>query len=325
MARPLKTGIDSFPVSVDFFNDEKVTALVGKYGMKGGAALMRVLCAIYRNGYYLEYTKETCDFIADDMPDVSAGLLNEMVICMVKIGIFDKDTFYASSVLTSRSIQCNYIEAVRRRKVSMSSLPYLLIMPDETPATAATPEPVHARRSTPTKETPVQKTPRRKATPKGTVQKAPPQPAAAAGTSAGTQAAVPAHNPQPQPAACAAPVVNAPPLQPAVCGNQANEACLARFFDPSNRANLELFMMHHSLKPDDIDRIRRLADIIVNAWNTTCTVHRDYADWARHLVNTLRIKLADEARKKPETQQPAPAAPAPDSYHYSGGFGGQDI
>ena len=34
MARPRKTGLDYFPFDVDFFEDEKIVAIAGEFGLK---------------------------------------------------------------------------------------------------------------------------------------------------------------------------------------------------------------------------------------------------------------------------------------------------
>ena len=58
MARPIKTGLNYFPLDVDFFNDPRISAVTVVHGIKGQAAVIMLLCAIYRNGYYFEWTPE---------------------------------------------------------------------------------------------------------------------------------------------------------------------------------------------------------------------------------------------------------------------------
>lgn len=53
MARPNKMGLDYFPFDVDFFNDEKIVAISGEFGIKGEIVVIKLLCAIYRNGYFI--------------------------------------------------------------------------------------------------------------------------------------------------------------------------------------------------------------------------------------------------------------------------------
>ena len=47
MARPNKMGLDYFPFDVDFFNDEKIVAISGEFGIKGEIVVIKsALCDI---------------------------------------------------------------------------------------------------------------------------------------------------------------------------------------------------------------------------------------------------------------------------------------
>ena len=55
MARPRKAGLLYFPLDVDIFDaDFKITDLMDRYGPKGLAIYLAILCLVYREGYYLE-------------------------------------------------------------------------------------------------------------------------------------------------------------------------------------------------------------------------------------------------------------------------------
>ena len=153
MARPFKTGIDYFPLDVDFFVDDKVIAIVGEFGIKGEAAVIHLLCAIYRNGYYAEWGERLRSKLDRELPGVSVRLLDEIIDRLVRWGFFDKDLFDTSSILTSRGIQRRYFEAVRKRKGDFSSLPYILSAPSKQtvpvapePSTQQQPAPMAAKR-----------------------------------------------------------------------------------------------------------------------------------------------------------------------------------
>ena len=70
MARPLKTGLNYFPLDVDFFDDPKIAAVTVEHGTKGQAAVIMLLCHIYRNGYYLEWTRENSVTILKELPGI---------------------------------------------------------------------------------------------------------------------------------------------------------------------------------------------------------------------------------------------------------------
>lgn len=116
MARPSKTGIDYFPFDIDFFQNEKIICIGGKYGNKGEIIVIHLFCEVYRNGYYLEWTDQIQYKLSSTMHDVSIGLLNQVVMQAVKYGLFDAEIFQKHKVLTSRGIQARYFEATKKRK-----------------------------------------------------------------------------------------------------------------------------------------------------------------------------------------------------------------
>ena len=126
MARPKKNGLDYFPIDVDIFDDEKVIPVSSEFGTKGDGILIRVLCAIYRNGYYVEYSDAFIFKIAkqageayDTVFDVISGL--------VKWSFFDKYMFETFKVLTSKGIQKRWMEATRKRVVEYKKLDFWLL------------------------------------------------------------------------------------------------------------------------------------------------------------------------------------------------------
>ena len=128
MARPRKLGLDYFPFDVDFFHDEKIVAVAGEFGLKGEIAAIKLLCAIYRNGYFIEWNEMVKYMIASQLNGVSAELLEQIVSRLVKWGFFDKSLFDSANVLSSRAIQTRYFEAARFRKLD-SEMPHLLVEP----------------------------------------------------------------------------------------------------------------------------------------------------------------------------------------------------
>ena len=84
MARPIKHGLDYFPFDVDFFSDEKLYAISGEFGIKGEITTIKLLCAVYRNGYYIEWTEMLKFKLLKELPGVSADLLDQIIIRLVK-------------------------------------------------------------------------------------------------------------------------------------------------------------------------------------------------------------------------------------------------
>ena len=153
MARPLKTGLNYFPFDVDFFDDPRVGAAIVEHGIKGQAAVVMLLCTIYRNGYYVEWTPANRVAILKQLPGITLGKMEKIVGTLAAWDFFDRTLFEQHQVLTSRDIQQHYLVAARRRKHA-SDEPLLYLLDDGSPTattanmvagnamtTAETPEP----------------------------------------------------------------------------------------------------------------------------------------------------------------------------------------
>ena len=129
MARPNKEGIDYFPFDVDFFSDEKIGSISGEFGIKGEITAIKLLCAIYRNGYFILWNDALKMSLLRGLPGISLELLEQIVTRLVRWGFFEQTLFSTVSVLTSKGIQERYFKAIKRRKDS-SNYPYLLVNVD---------------------------------------------------------------------------------------------------------------------------------------------------------------------------------------------------
>lgn len=132
MARPFKTGLDYFPFDVDFFNDDKIELISSEFGAKGEVIAIRLLCQIYRNGYYYQWGKDESLLFAKRVGNgVTGALVDEVVAGLVKRSFFDERVFNQFKILTSRGIQRRYLEAKERAKEVDFIQEYLLIDPKE--------------------------------------------------------------------------------------------------------------------------------------------------------------------------------------------------
>lgn len=128
MARTIKTGLNYFPFDVDFFNDDKIELVSSEYGLKGEIVAIRLLCHIYRNGYYYSWGKDEALLFAKRVGNgITGALVEEVVNGLVKRSFFDKRVFDRFKVLTSRGIQRRYIEAKERAKMVEITTEYALI------------------------------------------------------------------------------------------------------------------------------------------------------------------------------------------------------
>lgn len=158
MARPIKYNLEYFPLDVDIFDDEKIIPVSSEYGAQGDAVIIRILCSIYRSGYYIECTESFLYKIAKQT-SVSHDIVKGVVEGLVKWDFFDKGVYSARNVITSAGIQKRWSEAVRKRVISVKNLPYWInekevknelmaeetqLIPEET--TANTPETTQKKR-----------------------------------------------------------------------------------------------------------------------------------------------------------------------------------
>ena len=131
MPRPDKIGLDYFPFDVDFFEDEKIGAISGEFGLKGEMTVIRLLCAVYRNGYFALWEDKLKMKLLKGLPGVSEDLLEQIVNRLVRWEIFDKNLFDSVRVLTSKGIQHRFFSATRRRRNMAIVREYLLVNPEE--------------------------------------------------------------------------------------------------------------------------------------------------------------------------------------------------
>lgn len=126
MSRPIKTGLDYFPFDVDFFQDEKIEAISVEFGIKGEIATIKLLCAIYRNGYFILWNDRLKIKLLKNLPGVSSELLEQIVNRLCKWGFFDEALFTSVKVLTSKGIQNRFFSITKRRQ-KIDDFPYLLL------------------------------------------------------------------------------------------------------------------------------------------------------------------------------------------------------
>ena len=104
-----------------------------KFGLKGTAAVMKLLCKIHKeNGYYLKWNAEQCTLFTNKAgKDINEQEMQGIVDILVEKAFFDPKTYKEQGVLTSTEIQKIWLEATKRRKRDLTTLPYLLVETEE--------------------------------------------------------------------------------------------------------------------------------------------------------------------------------------------------
>ena len=122
MANKIKSGLDYFPLEVGIFSDIKCRKLMRSYGTNGLTFYIYLLCRIYEDGYYIELDDDLLFFAAETLR-IDEILVNEMLIFMLKIGIFDENLAREKKILTSKGVQIRYseISKIARRKKTIEN------------------------------------------------------------------------------------------------------------------------------------------------------------------------------------------------------------
>ena len=125
-------GINYFPVSVNFMEENAMEVIEVKYGIKGSAIVLKLMCKIYKEGYYIRWDEEQCLIFANKAGrEVQAEEVKGIIKILFIKGILDENSYRENRILTSESIQKVWLEATKRRKRELSELPYLIVKPEK--------------------------------------------------------------------------------------------------------------------------------------------------------------------------------------------------
>src|SRR5699024_2376578 len=124
VARPLKQGVDYFPL--DVYLDDKFKFIEIKYKLEGFAILVKLMQRIYSQGYWCRWTDDELLLFSDDIR-ADTQLVKDVGSECLERDIFNKHLYDSFNILTSKGIQKRYKEIVRRRKEVEVTEEYLLI------------------------------------------------------------------------------------------------------------------------------------------------------------------------------------------------------
>ena len=116
LARPTKTGLEYFPLDVNFLYDIKVRKIIKPLGPEAIGVLVYLLAEIYKdNGYYISWNDDIC-FLMSDLTGIDEELIKDVVSKALEVDFFNKDKHKKYNILTSKGIQNRYISATEKRK-----------------------------------------------------------------------------------------------------------------------------------------------------------------------------------------------------------------
>ncbi|MBA7498269.1 hypothetical protein ES704_01004 [subsurface metagenome] len=124
MPRPIKEGLDYFPLDVDL--DDKIYMVECELGLTGFALLIKLFVKIYKNGYYVNWNEKIAKMFARQN-NIEIDVVNKFLDVCINEKIINKDLYEKYNILTSRGIQKRYLEAAKRRKEIVLIKEYMCI------------------------------------------------------------------------------------------------------------------------------------------------------------------------------------------------------
>ena len=93
-------GINYFPVGVNFMEENAMEVIEAKYGIKGSAIVLKLLCKIYKEGYFIRWDKEQCLIFANKAGrEVQAAEVQGIIEILFIKGIMDKNSYLENGIL----------------------------------------------------------------------------------------------------------------------------------------------------------------------------------------------------------------------------------
>ncbi len=116
MARPLKPGIGSYLMDVDFLHNRKIRRIKQACDSRGIECLIYLLGNIYqKHGYYMRWNDDLLFDMADSV-GLSDGAARDLIKKTLQVGFFDKAVFDRLGILTSGEILSRFLLATQKRK-----------------------------------------------------------------------------------------------------------------------------------------------------------------------------------------------------------------
>lgn len=107
MARPLKQGLDYFPLDVVI--DDNIELLEAECGLIGFAILIKIWQKIYSNGYYIDWEEDNALLFARKI-NIELTVVNDVVNVSLRRSLFNKKLYKNYKILTSSGIQKRYFK-----------------------------------------------------------------------------------------------------------------------------------------------------------------------------------------------------------------------
>ena len=90
----INKGISYFPTPANFFDEETIELLEAKFGVLASYVVLRLLCKIYKEGYYISWGKEQSLIF---VRKVGGGINEEMMVKIMEL-LLEKGFFHKEKI-----------------------------------------------------------------------------------------------------------------------------------------------------------------------------------------------------------------------------------
>lgn len=133
-------GINYWPQNVNFYETDVIELAEAQYGIKASAAIGKLICKIYKEGYYIPWGNEQSMIFARKLGgEINAKEMAGIMKILLDKGFFDREMYEQHHILTSLDIQNVWMEATNRRKKNWDQLLYMMLPAAKTGAPAPKP------------------------------------------------------------------------------------------------------------------------------------------------------------------------------------------
>lgn len=132
MARPIKCGLDYFPLVTSFFSNKKIKNLRRAHGSIGVLTYLNLLCKVYQNGYYYKFddleelAMDIAEEIACTQLRATATSVTETINYLVGRGILDEGLF-ERGIISGVALQEQYILSAQKARQKVNFGIYALV------------------------------------------------------------------------------------------------------------------------------------------------------------------------------------------------------
>ena len=129
-------GINYFPVGVNFMEENAMEVIEAKYGIKGSAIVLKLLCKIYKEGYFIRWDEEHI-LLEDIIKKLDLGVLvisnaalGSINNCVLTISYLKQKNIPVRGIILNNYDGSNFMQADNKRMMEeITAVPVLACVP----------------------------------------------------------------------------------------------------------------------------------------------------------------------------------------------------